>query len=336
MKYFFILFITVGIFFSSLNADMTKQLSSQDRAETFLQNLVDAGEFEKAKIFAKMANEKYKNNTTLLCWSGKAYFDSKDIETAKKYYLRAIDIDPTHPLAKIQLELIDEQENAGENKDISDVLDFLSDKGIDFLMIFLAFLGGELIAKRYSMCQNKKIYIMAEHFVNKENMNDSYKFKIKFIFNQYARYITKELLSFCSVLNILVIVTITAAIMIFVVFVGIYLDITFILGDPLLTVTSDVLQENLFLKIYPGLFVLILLIRFFMNLLSLHSNQTIYEIEFVEELDSLYERLAYTEVYDVMKFLHKSHIKEEEIRKLLIYSQYEDEIMRIFEAYESK
>ena len=76
-------------------------------------------------------------------------------------------------MAKMQQELIQEQEDALENKDVESLLGFIQDKGLDFLMIFLAFLGGEIIAKRYNMCQNSSIYIMANHFIQRKSLTNS-------------------------------------------------------------------------------------------------------------------------------------------------------------------
>lgn len=327
MKILLILFFSITLLFGAIDTNLQKQLSSADRAGVYLENLFEAGELEEAKSFLQLANAKYHNDADILCWSGKVYADLNNLEMAKKYFIRALDIDPTHHLARIQLELIKEQEAAHTNEDMDEVMGFLSDKGLDFLMIFLAFLGGEIIAKRYNVCKNRHIYVMAEHFINKKSLSSSPKSRLKLTLSHYLK---QEFFSFCFIINFLVILTISIALMIFWLLVAFYFEFTWLLDEPLSTVDLETIMYYL-LKVFTIAFVSTIVTRGIMNYINLPKNETLYDIEFIEELDMLYSNLAYTDIYDVLEYVKASGVSKEEIKKLLSnYSQEAEAIIKFY------
>jgi len=308
-------------------AKIQKELSSADRAGVYLENLFESGELENAKKFLKLANAKYKKDADILCWSGKVYADLNNLEMAKKYFIRALDIEPTHHIARIQLELIKEQEAAHENEDVAEVMGFLSDKGLDFLMIFLAFLGGEIIAKRYNVCQNKQIYVIAEHFINKKSLSCSPASRLKLTLSHYLK---QDFFSFCFIITFLVILTIAIALMIFWLLIAFYFEFTWLLDEPLSTVDIDTIMYYL-LKIFAITFFATILTRGVMAYMNLSKQENLYDIAFVEELDTLYSNSSYTDIYDVLEYVKVSGITKGEIKKLLSsYSQEEEGIIRFY------
>lgn len=327
MKLLLILLFSVSLLLGATTAKLNKYLSSQDRAEVHLENLFEAGELEEAKSFLVLANKKYKNNADILCWSGKIYADLNDLETAKKYFILSLNVDPTHPIAKIQLELIKEQEAAHENEDMAKVMGFLSDKGLDFLMIFLAFLGGEIIAKRYNACQNKQVYIMAEHFIHKQSLCSSHKNRLKLFLSQYFK---QDLFSFCFFINFLVIITISLALMIIWLLVAFYFDFTWLLNEPLSTVEFGTIMLYLY-KIFTITLILTIVTRAIMEYINLPKDEMAYDVEFVKELDILYSNFAYTDICDAFNYLNKSKIGQKDIARLLNnYSQESDAILKFY------
>ena len=134
MEYILLLLFSFTLLYGITDVKLKKYLSSVDRTSAHLENLIFDGYFEEAKSFSKLANAKYKNNADILCSTGKLYAEEKDLDKAKTFFQRALDVDKTHEMSKDQLGLIADQEAALENKDIQDLLELLSDKGLDFLL----------------------------------------------------------------------------------------------------------------------------------------------------------------------------------------------------------
>jgi len=325
MKVFLLFFFFTIFLFANTDKIFEKQLSSQNRAEIYLENLVFDGEFSKAEKFLVIANKKYPNNANLLCWSGKLYIEKKELELAKNYFLKVLALDPINEIAKLQLELIEEQENIKENKNIEQLLNFIEDKGLDFLMIFLAFLGGELIAKRYNVCKNSSVYIMANHFIKEKLLKNHTKLNI--IIDNYKQL---EIFSFCFFINLLIIITIALVLMIIWLFITFHYELSiFIYGD-FLTMNAKEIEYN-FMIAFVFTFFITLITRMFMQYMELPEESIIYEISFVEELDRLASSGEYVALYKVMQYLKKHNLKDEIIYDLINkYSNEADYILLIY------
>jgi len=327
MRYFVLLLTLVSILFSLEISKINKELSNEQRAEVFAQNMVEEGYFDDAIEFLEQANKKYKNNAELLRWSGQVYLEKNDLETAKKYFIQVLSIEPTNEIAAMQINLIDKQEEAKANKNIETLLELLSDKGLDFIMIFLAFLGSELLSKRYNICSNTQIYTMADHFIHKKSLSSSIFSRLKLIFNQYTK---QKFFSFCFVINLLIITTITLTIMIFWLFVVFHYELTIFLDGQLLTLDADEI-EIYFFKTFMMFFFVTIFIRAIMHYNTLARQEIIYEIVFIEELDALMQNGAYQEIYNVMQYLHNNNISKEVITKLLYkYSANPESILKFY------
>ncbi|MDF1877490.1 hypothetical protein JHD47_06635 [Sulfurimonas sp. SAG-AH-194-L11] len=313
MKVFIFLLISTTLLFSSIDTKLKKDLSSANRASTQLENLIDAGDLEAAEKFEKLVNAKYTNNADILCWTGKLYFEKKDLELAKIYFRSALDIDPTHEISKMQLELIQEQEDAHENKDVETLLELLSDKGLDFLLIFLGFLGAEIISKRYASCQKNSVFTRANHFIQRHELVKSFRKRILFSF----RYLKPRKFSLvCPLIDLLVLITMSFAILVPFLFVEFYYELTIFTNEPYITMSSEYIEAHFWL-VFTCLVSLTFLVFSLGNSLRLTSDKYMYEIELVEELDRLLANAEYSDLHNVLHYLNKRGISQIEIETLL-------------------
>ena len=227
------------LFITLLAKDNSKYLKSEIRAEVKAEKLIDGGYYNEAKDFLKKATSKYSNNASLYAYYGKVFYQLGDLETAKLQFLLSLKIDPTNELSSGFVKLINEQEAASVNENIQNTLDYLSDKGFDFIMIFLAFLGGEVIAKRYSRCANVQeknaliIYISDVNYISKK-----FQFYIKNIF----------LNPVCSFLSMLIIMINSFAFSILILWLELseYIPILFLNYDINTLTSTDVLNLIVF------------------------------------------------------------------------------------------
>jgi hypothetical protein len=320
MKALSLLLVSLSLLFSLETKTVEQNLVDAGHAEVVLQTMVEDGYIDDAIIFAKKANEKYADNILLLTWSGQAYLEKDDLEVALKYYKQVLDLDPSNEIAKMKIEFIDDQESAKENKNIATILEWLIDKGLDFLMIFLAFLGGEIIAKRYNSCQNNYIYTLVYYFLQDEKLYNSWANRLEIMFSQGFK---QRFSPFCLVINFLIIVTIVVAMMIVWLFIAFHFEIDFLLDEPLLTVGTLAL-DFYFVKLFALFFIITITVRKIMQYNKIPTSRTACEIELVEELDSLLENRAYRVLHQVIQDL-----EEKDISKLVHkYSSDADAILK--------
>lgn len=311
MKVFLLLLLSFTLLFSQNN--FVKHLKDEDRASTYLENLIFDGEFDKAEEFAEIANDKFANSADLLCWTGKVYFEKKDLKTAKSYLLQALDVNPTHEMAKLQRELIDEQEAAQTNEDVKNLLELLGDKGLDFLLIFLGFLGAEVIAKRYISCQNSTVFTKANHYIDRKLLARSL---FQRLLSSLRHIKPRKLTIICPLINILILITITFAILIPLLFVEFYYETSFLTDEPFITMSAEYIEVH-----FWYLFGWLTLFTFFafnlINSLALTSDMRHYEIKLVEELDQLLGNGAYSEIYEVFNYLQEKNVTKKDLETLL-------------------
>jgi len=330
MKIILLFFLSISLLFSLDQSEIENNLVDSNHAETFLQILIEDGDFEEAGEFFNLANTKFKNNPVLLCWNGKLHTELKDLDTAKVYFLKALDINPTHELSKIQLELIEEQENAHENKDISDLMDFINDKGLDFLMIFLAFLGGEIIAKRYTMCKNNAIYVIANNYIHRKALSSGNFNRFKYVITQYQ--LKNINFSFCFFINLLVITTIAIAIMISWLLVVFHNELSFLVGEDI-TLMNDISIRIYSTVVFISALLITVAFRALMNYTNLVNEELMYEVELVEELDALYNSGSYKNIYKILTHLKNNNILQKDLEELLLaYSTEAESIMRFYKV----
>ena len=274
----------------------TKFLSSLGRAEVYVATLVQRNELKEATRFLQEVLKKYKESFELLYWQGELHLENGELDLAESYFRQALVLKKNHELTRKKIEYIQEQKEAKENNSIEELLSLVNDKGLDFLMIFLAFLGGEIIAKRYNICKNNSIHLIALHYINREKLSQS--LIARFIFT-FKHVIPKKFSVECLTVNFLVLTTISISILVPILFIEFHWGITFILNEPMLTMDSDSVELHV-----EKMFILFLFISFIgmyiFRTFSLPKESHIYEIEFIEELDGLLERRAYSDIYEVL------------------------------------
>jgi len=323
MKVFLSFFLLFNFLFANTNFD--EHLQEEAKSETYLENLVFDGEFDKAESFFAKAQKVFPQSSTLWCWGGKLYIEKKDLQTAKNCFLKALKFDPTNDIAKLQLENIDEQLKIKENENINALLEFIGDKGFDFLMIFLAFLGGEIIAKRYTVCKNSSIYIMADHFIREKFAKEHSKLQVL-----WDDYKSQNIFSLCFLINLLVILTIAFVLMIVWLFIVFHYRFDFLIYGDFLTLSEQDI-EIYFSIVFAITFFITIIMRAFIEYKELPNQRVIYEITFVQELDKLVVSGEYTELYRVMQYLKQHHIHKKELHSIL--SMYSKESTYILQYY---
>jgi len=140
-------------------------ITTADAIEAIIQDHIEGGYQKEASLILEDARGLYPSNVDLLVFSGRVAYELSDLTEAKNYYLLALELDPSNEVAAASIENIKVQEEAQENKVVSSALHYIGDKGLDFLMIFLAFLGGELLAKRYLICESTGIIRGVYHYI---------------------------------------------------------------------------------------------------------------------------------------------------------------------------
>jgi hypothetical protein len=320
MKYLFLLLTLTTLLFALDKNTIQKHMKDEGHAETFAQMLVDDGSFDDAIEFLTLANKKFKSNTILLAATGQAYLEKNNLEEAKKYFVQVLVLEPINDTIKMKIDFIEEQEAGQKNSNIESILDGLLDKGVDFLMIFLAFLGSEIIARRYKQCNNSHIYKMVDYYLQRKVLVTN---KWKYI---YLEYKNQDFFTFCFFINLLIIVTMILTVMIVWLLVAFTFEYTFLLDEPLLTAGSETIKIYL-LKLFVIFFVVTLFVRAMMTYINIPKDIKVYEAGFVEELDTLLDEKIYPNIYQVVKYLQANGISNQEIRKL--FNHYSNEPERI-------
>ena len=275
-------------------------LSSSTRAEVHVQDLVDGGYYDEANTFLDVALKKYIDNITLLMNKGTVLFNLKDLEGAKKYFVLVLEKDPRNELASEFIVLIEEQEDAKENKTVHGLVDYLSSSGLDFLMIFLAFLGGEIIARKYSKCTSNETMSIINTFKERKGLSSSLSSRIYFSFRECC--LSKKVVSFCSFLEILVTFTIVITLLIAFLLTEFVFNITLFISEPLLTLTEAGLWEHISYT-FVVMIVITILFRFSMKILSYDNNEEQYTIGIAEHLEKLYTSQEYKRLYAALEFI---------------------------------
>ena len=320
------------LLFSSLfsydKVKATKSLASLGRAEVYVATLVQRNELEDATSFLKEVHKKYKDSFELLYWQGELHLEKGELDLAESYFRQALVLKKNHELTRKKIEYIQEQKEAKENDNIEDLMGLVKDKGLDFLMIFLAFLGGEIIAKRYSICKNSSIYLIAARYIHRDSLSSSF---INRFFFTLKHIIPKKFSLQCLLINFLALTTMTIAMLIPLLFIEFHWAITLILNQPILTMDADAIELHVE-SLFGVLFLITLVSVYLFRMLSLAKKAHIYEIEFVEELDVLLDKGAYTDLYKV--FVDVCSTQESSTMKKLI-NRYSGDPQRLCNYFEN-
>jgi len=321
MRYLFIFILFTTLLFGLSEQKIQKELSSQARAEVFLQNKIEGGYYKDAEKFFLNAIAKYDKNSEILRWGGELYLQTNRLEDAKKYFVESLALDPSNEICSTKIQQIESQEEAQENKDVGKLLDLLWDKGLDFLMIFLAFLGGEIIGKRYNSCQHDTVNQIAEYYIHRKMLAASTFYRMKFLFQEY---LSQKIFSFCFILKFLIVTVITITLLISWLFVEFSYEITWFLESSLLTLDATAIERHIYM-FFTLFFVLTLVVRAIIAYIQFPKEEKLYELAFVENLDRLISEAAYIKLHEIFLFVFdsKHNASKDEINKLLDnYSQF--------------
>lgn len=329
MRYIFLLISLQLLLFALSEQKIQKELSSQTRAEVFLQNKIEGGYYKDAEKFFQSAHKKYDRDSELLRWGGELYLQTNKLDKAKRYFVESLALDPSNEICSTKIEQIEAQEKAQENKDVGKLLSILWDKGLDFLMIFLAFLGGEIIGKRYHSCQHDTVNEIAEYYLHRKMLASNASYRLKFLVSQY---LSQKFFSFCFILKFLVITVITMTLLITWLFIEFSYDINIFLESPLLTLNADEIAQHIYV-FFTLFFILSLIVRAIITYLQFPKEEKLYELIFVENLDRLINEAAYTKLYEIFLFVFNTNhnVSKKEINTLLeSYSQFMAEDFKKF------
>ena len=269
-----------SVLFSTIWAnDFDKYLKSETRAQIKIQKLVDdEGDYKKALKFGQLALDKYKENLFVMSYHAKAMYLTGDLENSKIVFMKVLSLDPTNDIAAEFIQKIEEQEAAQTNKDLEDTLGYLSDKGLDFLMIFLGFLGAEVLAKRYTRCENNNSKKIIEGFiiVHKNGKN-----KQMFIIQNYFLEVLKN--PICFILQFIIIVTIAAAITIVFNWIELMGYFSFTLTDEKLKIINS---HELWIHFVWSLSIIVFLMILFTVIKTL-LEENVSQLDVANELQTL-------------------------------------------------
>lgn len=306
MRTLFLLMFVLAAQLLFADAASEKALDSKMRAEVYAQELIDAGEYKRANDFLARAIERYPDSDTLLMFNGTSHFYLKQLEEAKKYFRLVLQIDPRNEQASAFIATIEEQEAAQENEIIGSLVEYLGDKGFDFLMIFLAFLGGEIIARRYNECNAAEI----------EGLIDAYKHRSALVRSWRARAVftvgrccfSRNVFTFCFLLDIVVTVIIAVTLLILWLLPEFLFGITLFLDESVTTISSDSLWWHI-VKVFVVMIILTLAIRLWGVVRNFESREERYAVAVAEHIETLFFENAYGRFYDALEALSPQELQ---------------------------
>ena len=149
--------------------------------------LIEQGYDKKALVILNKILKTHPHNDNLLTLKAQALKDLKKLDEAKIILQKALAINPENKKALALVENIKNIENNIANKVLEDTLNWISDKGVDFLFIFLGFLGGELLNVAYQNCNKLKEQRLILNYTGKKEFTLK---SINCIFIDFLIYLT--------------------------------------------------------------------------------------------------------------------------------------------------
>lgn len=176
------------------------------------QRLISLGYYKKALKIIDEALEKYPNSDQLLTLKGQVYKETAKLKESLIFLRKALSINPDNKIAKELIQDVEQTIEDSKNKIILAALDWLSDKGIDFLMIFFGVLGGELLVQNLNSCKANETKKYIINYVSKYiELPSKYK-KGKTIFILRCAFV--HLLIYFTIISVFVVVILTAELLI--------------------------------------------------------------------------------------------------------------------------
>ena len=302
IKLVLILFLSFNIFASD------KYLKSELKSEVYAQNLYEGGYYKKAKKFLKKARVKYPQSEFLWSFSASVAYELKDFETAKIYFIKTLELNPKNEQASHFKELIEKQESASENKVLEDLFAYLNDKGIDFLSIFLAFLGGEIIARKYAKCRSLDERNILRQFKDKEKLSSSLGYRLVFASKNYINI----RLSFCSFFQLIILFLISCSVLIFFLLFELLVGVSLFTSIELSHMNVSNLWEYI-LKIFIYTTIFTMVFQFITYVIHLSISSTKVDIELAQYLEELSANNRLDKLYNVVEELNHLGIEKDKV-----------------------
>ena len=235
-KYIFLIFILL-INSNLFASDYNKYLKSEIRAKIELQKLVDdAGDYKTALVFSKKALQKYPSSLMIQLYRAKTLYLTKDLQNAKILFMRVLEEDPTNDIAADFINKIEQQEDANKNKDLEEFISYITGQGFDFLLIFLGFLGAEVLAKKHHTCENNNYVDTIEVYINNYKYEHT-NYRLNKVFYKTKKYFL-DFFSICNLLSIIILFIISMALTLTFICLELFGNIDIILTKDILKVIS--------------------------------------------------------------------------------------------------
>jgi tetratricopeptide (TPR) repeat protein len=314
--------ILLFIFSFSFAQNFDKYLKAERRASIGLQKFVDnEGDYKKAVEFSKLAIKKYPKSIMIRQYRAKALYLTKNLDEAKILFIKILEEDPTNDIAADFIKKIEKQEEAHKNKDLEEVIEYIHGQGFDFLLIFLGFLGAEVLAKRFNSCYSGNYISVVKRYIYYYNIeNPDYLDKLVFITKNYFR--PNNFLSMCNFLSIIVLLVMASSFTIGFYWFELngYLNI-FISEEELKTISGDELFSH-YVKLWLGTSFLMILFKIFVLILNDFETKE----DVADTLQELFENSDYSTFRHRLSLLNDNISQKdlEDIRNLCFSSDVKD------------
>ena len=223
--------------------------------------LITQGYYNKALDYLEPIIIKYNENDRLLYLKGKALKELGKLEQSTLILKKVLNIKQDNILARKLIDEIEQIENAKQNNIVKASLEWLSDKGIDFLLIFFGILGGELLLKELISC-------------NKQRNNNEIK---RFVYKQLNKTESVHLSNIkCFTINNLILFTTSLALVVVVLLIEFLINFSYL---------DSMTHETVWIHIFY-IFSSILIVQIIFNIRKKKEKITIVDIS-----DSLVEYL---------------------------------------------
>jgi tetratricopeptide (TPR) repeat protein len=332
MKKIFILLVFIISLFG-ININLSDTVSDA-------QKKIGKGYYKDALKILKPALKKYPNNDTLLTLTGRVYKELNDYERALIYLRHALKQNHENLIAKKLIEEIEKTQYIIKNKILDSAKDWLADKGVDFLALFLGVLIGELLIRYFSFCQIQS----HENYIRKyvcEVLNEvkynrgikKYFYKvIKPIFNYSL--INLFVMFCCKMIDLLIILTISVAVVIIILLIEIYMNASY-----LIYIDSYGFKMHIF-KLVGISFLIIFFIYFFINLMKrkkTKGKEEIYIADLLSQYLAEHKLHMLRKELKLLKKLEENNFqKVESIFENIILDDEKDILKKIYEKIKKK
>jgi hypothetical protein len=215
-----------------------------------------------------------------------------------------------------------EFKQAKENQNIQELKDVISDNGLEFLMIFLSILVGELLARDVHECEELKEEKLLKKFLNKQqNISLKKSLSLNNLLNKIQKITFKDFK--CFIISIGLFLTYTA-------FIALIIILAELLIEPpyLKEITSDELQKHVIFIIGISFALNLGYLLFKIYLQNKNLTQKVAEKILFHMYEN--ERLFNKDIYTLKKYGN-----EEILNKILDKIEFNEEKKKIKEKYES-